>query len=390
MVVIPFNLPWEWSTDYTNQTAFVLAKKNTVICYMMADFFSIKEYAVQRKFPVLIKKYSKNIYLFYPILFVPFRRFPAILRLNEKINILILKLFVKLIEFKTRPKRNLFWNFDPQFGYLTKYFNSGWIRIYDCVDYFAGSAKNKTAKEKLLIAEKDLVSGSDFVFANSSVLLKHLKKLRQDTVLVPQGFRVESFERFAKSNLHLKRKGRPLIGFVGAVNPRIDYDLLYSLAKKHPEWDFALWGKKLEIDSFNKHQLELFDKLELLPNLVRGQSGKSEIPGVVSQFNVGMIPYDSNNDFNKYCYPMKLFEFFYLGKPVISTEIEELKRFPDLVFMGNKVSDWEQMIKNILKMGWPQGLKAKEKRLSIENSWENKVGRVLNHINMKYSISSTK
>ncbi len=390
LIVIPFNLPWDWSTDYTNQTAFVLGKDNPVICYMIGDIFSIKEYLVKKKFPVLIKKYSRNVYLFYPILFVPFIRFKEILYINEKINIWLLKVFIKFIELKFKVQRKIVWNFDPQFGYLTKYFNRGWIKVYDCVDYFAGSAKTEEAKDKLLLNEKKLAKVSDFVFANSIVLEKHLKKIRSDVVLVPQGFRVGSFENFPKSNQRLKKAGRPLIGFVGAVNSRIDYDLLYDLAKKHPEWDLALWGKKLEKDSFTKRQSDLFDKLILLPNIIHGQSEKSEIPGIVDQFDIGMIPYDPNNDFNKYCYPMKLFEFFYLGKSVISTNIEELRRFPDLVYIGNKVSDWEGIIKKLLKTKWPRRLRVKEKRLSIENSWENKIGQILNHIDMKYSVSSIK
>ena len=65
IVIIPFNIPWNWSTDYGNQTAFELAKNgNIVICYMLSETYSIKEYLQKRLFPKFIGVYSKNIYLF--------------------------------------------------------------------------------------------------------------------------------------------------------------------------------------------------------------------------------------------------------------------------------------------------------------------------------------
>ena len=54
LIIIPFNIPWNWSTDYTNQTAKILSQKgNIVICLLLEDIqqFSIKEFIRQRKKP---------------------------------------------------------------------------------------------------------------------------------------------------------------------------------------------------------------------------------------------------------------------------------------------------------------------------------------------------
>jgi teichuronic acid biosynthesis glycosyltransferase TuaH len=376
-VLINFNLPWNWSTDYTNQTAFFLGKNNVVVCYMLGDVFSIKEYLTQRKFPTPIKKYSKNITLFYPILYIPFRRFKKIYEINMKINMFLLKVYIRFINARSKTREKIVWNFDPQFGYLTNYFNNDWIKIYDCVDFFAGSVDVGFARNRIYKQEKLLVENSDFVFANSTVLKKYLEKYKKDIFLVPQGFRTQNFE-FSNNNApNLKKSGRPLIGFVGAVNHRIDYDLLTHLAQRHREWYFAIWGKLLEKEMFTKHQMKMLTRLKNLPNVIFGQSDKQEIPSIIKQFDIGMIPYDQNSDFNKYCYPMKLFEYFYMGKPVISTQIKELERFPNLVKIGKDYASWEKKIKIILKNGWSQKNKNKQKELAIENSWENKIEKIL-------------
>jgi hypothetical protein len=378
LIIIPFNLPWNWSTDYTNQTAFELAKTHCVICYMWADSLTIKEYLRKKQMPFVFKRYSKNLYIFNPILFIPFRRFNYIVRLNEQLNIWILGFIVFILNIKNKFYRKILWYFDPQTAYLSKYFGSDWLKLYDCVDYFSGAYKVKKEKDEFLKKERALVLESDYVFANSLVLKDHLSKIRSDIYLVAQGFRVNEFSKNSSLiPVVLKKDDRPLIGFVGAINGRLNYKLLFDVAKKSPDWDFVLWGPVLEENTFTGEQKELLNKLTNLPNVLRGKSEKKEIPGIVKQFDIGMIPYDERNMFNKYCYPMKIFEFFYTGIPVISTEISELHRFPDLVEFGSTAVEWINKINKILVVKWPNSKKIKSKKLASENSWENKVKSIL-------------
>ena len=93
-----------------------------------------------------------------------------------------------------------------------------------------------------------------------------------------------------------------------------------------------------------------------------------------------MIPYDISQDFNRYCYPMKLFEYFYLGKPVVSTDILELRNFPGLVAIGNTSDDWGKAIKKILSKEWSMKNKKLEKRLSMENSWQMKISKIGSYV----------
>jgi glycosyltransferase involved in cell wall biosynthesis len=70
---------------------------------------------------------------------------------------------------------------------------------------------------------------------------------------------------------------------------------------------------------------------------------------------------------------MKLFEYFAMGKPVISTPIEELKQFPNLVFIGDTPKSWQQHIDQILSRPWPKNLQFQQKVLARKNSWHNKI-----------------
>jgi len=389
LIIIPFNLPWNWSTDYTNQTAFELAKRgNVVVCYMWAEKYSFKEYLKKRKFPIFIKRYSKNIYLFYPTLIIPFRRFKHVEGLNEKISMLLLKIFVEILTISTKAYKRILWIFDPKLYPLTQHFNNKYYLIYDCVDYYLSTYRSESQRKMLIKNEKRLVKKADQVCANSSVLQKHLRKIVANVSLVPQGFRIENFKNANKAKTdNIKKKDRPLIGYLGAVNHRIDYRLLYNLASKNPDWDFVVWGPILEEDLVSVDKKKYRSKLFKLPNIITGQSTKDKVPGIIKQFNIGMIPYDSKMDFNKYCYPMKLFEYFYLGKPVISTEIEELHRFKNLVKISDDYREWQDIIKKLLIQKWPNKYKLEQMRLCRENSWESKISIILESVSEDMQIS---
>lgn len=376
IIAIPFNLPWNWSTDYTNQTAFELAKRgNIVICYLRGDAKSLKELAVSGKYPKLITKYSKNVYLFNPIYFVPFRRFKFISNLNSSLNIFLLRLFAESISIFNKTKKKIFWIFNPNLIFIYKYFGRKYFLLYDCVDFFAIGNKKHVLETR--ISERYLCKIADLVVANSHVLRDHLSRYRSDVKLVSQGFRISDFQRRKYKIIDLNIK-KPVIGYVGAVNSRLDYDLLLNLARRNPNWNFVIWGPILEKEKINREAWNKMQKLFSLPNVKTGKSrDKKEIPGIISQFDIGMIPYDISQNFNKFCYPMKLFEYFYMGIPVLSTPIEELFYFKDLVFIGKDYVEWQKGIEEILSNPWPASKKAKQKQLANKNSWKEKINAIL-------------
>ena len=380
IVVILFNIPWEWSTDYTNQTAYVLSKKNTTICYMRSEALSIKEYLQRGKLPKIIIRRSKNLYLFYPLYLIPFRRLKFVSALNSRLNIFLLKLFIRYFEITRHVKKKIVWFFYPNLATIAKSLGKDYLTIYDCVDFFAvGTYAERKQVER---HQKQLLKYADLVVANSKVLQKYLRKWREDVRLVPQGFRLEHFEKYERTEEKYKipkklANKKPLIGFVGGVNNRLDFELLTTLCRKNPQWNFAVWGP-LQKNPSQKNRFEKNLKTLLsLPNVISGVSkNKRELPAIINEFDIGIIPYDESQDFNKYCYPMKLFEYFYMRKPIVSTPIEELKRFPKYVKIGRTPKEWKLHIKNLLSNPWPKKYKLEQKKLAEENSWEKKVEKI--------------
>jgi len=369
LIVIPFNIPWDWSTDYLNQTALELSKRgNIVICYLWGDVKFLKKIVVSGKFPKLVSKYSRNIYLVNPIYFIPFYRFKFIADLNSTINILFLRLFAEIISFLKKGRKKVFWIFDPNLSFIYKYFGRKYFLLYDCVDFFSGRYESK------------LCEIANLVTANSHVLQNHLLKYRKSVKLVPQGFRISDYLE-NKHKIEALNIKKPVIGFVGGVNKRLDLDLLLPLVKNNPNWNFVIWGPLQEKEKINTGIWEKMQKLISLPNVITGRSDdKKEVPGIISQFDIGMIPYDISDNFNRFCYPMKLFEYFCTGIPVVATPIKELTYFRGLVFIGKNYREWQRNFDKILSGPWPANKRAKQKLLANKNSWEKKVEGILEAI----------
>ncbi|MCX8009380.1 MAG: hypothetical protein N3A54_06845 [Patescibacteria group bacterium] len=363
-IIMPVHLPWQWSTDYYNQTANILARQNTVYCFLWREASSIKELILERKtHRWLIEK--DNLHFFIPLHMIPFRRFEIVRRWNMAINFFILNIYLSL-KYRTYTfQKKILWIFYPEFSPLLQWIKRPWISIYDCVDY--------VENERIRNQEYILIKHVSYMFVNSHALRDLHASKRQNICLVPQGFRLDVFKHPKKIQVVLP-KDKPLIGYIGGINKRLDFRLLFSLIKKNPQWNFVFWGPiQIETEEDNKH----IQKLLSFPNVIYGESPKEELPSIISQFDIAIIPYTKSN-FNYYSFPMKFFEYLYEQKRIISSPIKELTRYPDIVTIAQSENDWSQKISYFLKN---KSLKKNYKAYAIQHSWEEKIKRISQYIN---------
>lgn len=226
-----------------------------------------------------------------------------------------------------------------------------------------------------------MISQVDLLCVNSRVLYRRYHHLNPHTVVVPQGFRLDSFRRFRRAT------SRRTFGYVGGVNFRLDYPLLITLARRHPEWHFTFCGPIFDYRSVQEKQITT---LLALPNVTHIPSvPKARIPAIIGQFKVGLIPYDLKLVFNKNSHPMKIFEYFYAGLPVVSTPITELAQYQPLVKLGRTVSDWEQLLTQLSRQSWPKTYQRQQRALAEANSWWHKINAIYQAIN-KVKASTSK
>lgn len=372
-ITIPFLLPWNWSADYQWQTCLTLATNNRVTVYYQHDaqFWLKRAFRPQR--PKLPK--HKNIHVYVPIYILPFQRFPAIRKLNE---ILALKLFAwhQRRQWQRAAHRPILWLFDQDFYFYPKVLPQ-LFSIYDCVDFHWHP--KPTQNHQVRQQDTELIKNVELCVVNSQSLYEHHQRLRSDIHVVPQGFRLQNFTH-SSTPAHgaprcsvLLPHSKPIIGYVGALNHRLQFKLLFALIESSPHWQFVFWGP-LQLKS-NDAQLEKnIRKLSAYPNVTRGHSeDRHQVAEIIAQCDVCTIPYDTSQAFNKYCYPMKLLEYFYVGKPVIATPIKELQKFSDLVVIAKDWTEWQLQISQLLREHWPIAKQRAERQIAEANSWTAKL-----------------
>ncbi len=376
VIVIPFHLPWAWKADFMRETATTLARDNTVVCLLTAEPVFFRTIFVEAIRGKIIKKFSERLWLMRPIHFIPLGQFATIQRLNMYINLFCVKSYIRILSFRGAFINKTLWVFSPKFTPYLRLFLNSYTILYDCVDYVWDPSP--VVNEKVRREEDELISLSDFVFVNSHALYNVHKKKTKNIFVVPLGFRFNQLKKNVR-NSHVFPVGKPLIGFVGVINYRLDYLLLQKVVLSNPQWNFVFCGPiETTVHGEMFHVQEAIDRLKKLSNVFFHEGTTPEkVSEIIRSFDICIIPYNVLYPINVYCYPMKLFEYFYDGKPVISTPIEELRRFPQYVKIGKTMIDWEKYIHFFLSRPWLKVYQRDQRRLAVENSWNKKIDTII-------------
>jgi hypothetical protein len=64
-----------------------------------------------------------------------------------------------------------------------------------------------------------------------------------------------------------------------------------------------------------------------------------ELAKLVASFDVGLMPYDCTEMKNLHCSPLKLYDYFLAGLPVVATPILAISEFKDLIYSGSTAQE---------------------------------------------------
>ena len=327
-----------------------------------------------------VQKINENIIVYRPFLNLPFRYYcKTINLLNQRLLLFQLKLLIKRLKFS----KILLWIFEPtSYALLGKLKES--VSVYHCIDFFKNEKRSPLRKRCIENMEGRLCRRSDIVLVSSNELLIDKININKKTYLIPSAVD-ESFFNINKLFLstplieNLKKIKSAKIGFVGTFDNRIDDALIDFIAEKHQDWAVILIGftGKSKVVKFlkrkNIHLIEWIDN-----NL---------LPAYINLFHVCIIPYKVN-EFTKGIFPIKVFEYLSLGKPVVATRLPALEALQKQKFV--KIAEGkEEFLKQI--EGYLSNDSLNDRNLRVEfaksNTWHNRIESISEVIN-DYARSS--
>jgi glycosyltransferase involved in cell wall biosynthesis len=240
--------------------------------------------------------------------------------------------------------------------------------VYDCMDELS---QFRFAPTALVDRERLLLASADIVFTGGYRLWQSKQRLHDDVHFVGCGVDVEHFSRARCLDLAVPESiaslRRPVMGYYGVIDERIDYGLLNRLAAAFPEVALVMVGPVVKVDP---RELPRTHNIHWL-----GQRSYDELPAHVKGFDVCLMPF-ALNEATEYINPTKTLEYMAAGKPIVSTAISDVKHhFAPVVEIGDSAEAFIAAVGRALEAPDAERI-AEGLDLARRNTWDSVVSRM--------------
>jgi glycosyltransferase involved in cell wall biosynthesis len=348
-IICVSSIRWDCLKQRPQQIMQSLSDKSKII-YIEPDYDPIKllKYRLKHKKAMeRIRKINDNLFIVIPL--VPFscRKIPKLHKIIQKYFY-----FKKLarIAQKLGFENSTLWLYDPlSIDYLGQ-FKEKYV-IYDCLDEQVAFSD---CHQKVGEYEQKIISKADVVLTTAQGLYSRISTVHNNVYLVRNGAEYEHFAVPPK-----QRTSQKVAGFIGAVYDWVDIEMIEYAALKLPHIMFELIGPvKTDIE-----------KLRILSNVViHNQQAYSILPSFIKRFDVCLIPFKINQ-LTKNVNPVKLYEYFASGRPVVSTNIPEVAAYKPYVYCVDSKSEFVESILSALNEN-DENLINERRKIARENSWD--------------------
>lgn len=289
------------------------------------------------------------------------------------------------VDFKTLFKFSsnfIVWQYWPhQSTFALEMKKSGSGLIYDNIDNLQTFTQYPNIDEDYFESMKK----ADLVLTTADYIDNETKKIREDTLLVPNAVHIQDFQQYNENfsikdiyvqNLidslkRIKQLGNNVIGYYGALADWVDFELIHEIAKKNPSWIFVFIGQKYPKVMIPK-----------LPNImVFDRISYNNIPSILDIFDVAILPFKIN-DITLHTSPVKVFEYMAGLKPVVSTDLPEIRKY-DPIFIASGEESFAFNIHLALKVRDNEDYIKSLKNCASVNTWNIRVCKVVDKLREK-------
>jgi glycosyltransferase involved in cell wall biosynthesis len=173
---------------------------------------------------------------------------------------------------------------------------------------------------------------------------------------------------------------RPLLGFVGSLEDRIDWGLLEYLARAFPEGSIILIGRDPKPRP-REEWYQSYQRAVALPNVHRlGWRTQDEIARYNAAFDVCLIPYHADHPFNRAACPTKIMDYMATSRPVVTTPVPECRLYDHLFEVADTPSDFVAAVRKVVDQGSDDGRATLRWTTARDFTWERTSATLLRHL----------
>lgn len=302
-----------------------------------------------------------------PLNFLPEGKlFRLLLKINEAIIAKRLKTVLKNEGVTDFIYFNSFNFYYPGIGNMLK----PSLKVYQCVDPMITPYDLKHG----YVSEKQLVEESDMVICTSKALYQEKITQNPNTYFVPNAADLSHSSTALNKDTPVHSKlndiPKPIIGYLGTIERRIDYALMKQVVELNPNKSFVFAGPVIDehIPGWMRTTANVY-----LP----GPVPYAEMAQMLKGFAIAVIPF-KKDDVSATIFPLKLFEYLGAGKPVIVTDFNpDLKDYTHGAV--NFCADAESFNKAINEVLATDNTAKQQERIAVakKNTWDIRANQIL-------------
>lgn len=291
---------------------------------------------------------------------------PGVNALNYGVTARRLRRF--LTERHAMPPRCLVVNFPKQADALRWF--PGIPFVYDVMDDYPLFYRGRQA-QALARWHEQLLQTATAVVVSSHTLAERCRPFAKTVHCISNGVD----ERFVHDCLvappaaAIAELPGPRLGYVGSISAWFDFAVVRQLAAAFPQGSIILVGP---VDVAPP---------PLPPNVhFLGPRRHCQLPGILKAFDLGLVPFrvlpsiDAVN-------PVKVYEYFAAGLPVLSSAFREIRPFEPLLTVCTTADDWSCAACRLLAQRPTAQIIAQQRAVARGNLWSAKAAAILALIN---------
>jgi glycosyltransferase involved in cell wall biosynthesis len=237
---------------------------------------------------------------------------------------------------------------------------AGFPIVYDCHDLLSGFGNIAPEITEL---EREALCGSDLVLFSSERLMEY--HCARQPGLRPKS-RLLRNAVDARLPLGQPDRQKPVAVYAGALERWFDVAALREAALENPGCRFELIGR---VDAPAVSALGSLANVELL-----GELPYPEAAARLAAGTVGLIPF-LVNELTLATNPIKIYEYFACGLPVVSAPLPEVQSFGDLVYTASTPAEFAGAVKRALAEDSPER-QLRRRKIAESETWPARVSEL--------------